>query len=137
MILVDSSVWIDVLADRDTPQTDRFRDLLARNQTLGVGDLVAVEVLQGTRDEADFHATQTTLETFTAVPIASRAVVVEAARNHQRLRARGVTPRKTIDTLIATRCILDRLPLLFADRDFLPFARYLNLRSALDDTGLT
>ncbi len=41
--------------------------------------------------------------------------------------------RKTIDTLIATRCILDDIPLLYSDRDFRPFVEHLSLRSALDD----
>jgi hypothetical protein len=36
------------------------------------------------------------------------------------LRAKGITIRETIDTLIATRYIED-LTLLHADRDFLPF----------------
>jgi hypothetical protein len=36
------------------------------------------------------------------------------------LRKRGVTVRKTIDTLIATRCIEDGDALLDADRDFDP-----------------
>jgi hypothetical protein len=46
-------------------------------------------------------------------------------------RKRGVTVRKTIDTLIATRCIEDGLELLYSDRDFDPFVEYLNLRSSL------
>ena len=136
MILIDSSVWIDVLANRDTVQTSRFHQLLATRQIVGVGDLVAVEILQETRSEADFAATAATLAAFAAVPILNSAVVIAAARNYRHLRGLGITPRKTIDTLIATRCILDDIPLLFADRDFRPFVEHLNLRSALDDTGL-
>jgi predicted nucleic acid-binding protein len=137
VILVDSSVWIDVLADRETLQTVRFRELLAARQEIGIADLVAVEVLQGTRNNADFVATAATLDAFSPMPIMGDAVVTAAAQFYRRLRALGVTPRKTIDTLIATRCILDTIPLLFADRDFLPFVEHLGLRSALDDTGLT
>lgn len=136
MILVDSSVWIDVLTDRDNPQANRFRELLATGQILGVADLAAVEVLQGTRSEADFHATAATLNTFPALPVMSDTVITRAARNYRHLRGLGITIRKTIDTLIATRCILDDIPLLFADRDFQPFVTHLNLRSALDDTGV-
>ena len=55
---------------------------------------------------------------------------MQAARNFRSLRARGVTVRKAIDTLIATRCIHDGLPLLFSDRDFEPFVEHLGLRSA-------
>jgi predicted nucleic acid-binding protein len=41
-----------------------------------------------------------------------------------------VTIRKTIDTLIATRCIESDYSLLFSDRDFEPFVEHLGLRSA-------
>jgi predicted nucleic acid-binding protein len=56
---------------------------------------------------------------------------VQAARNYRHLRSIGITIRKTIDTLIATRCILDRLPLLYSDRDFDPFVQHLGLRPVL------
>ena len=42
-----------------------------------------------------------------------------------------MTIRKTIDTLIATRCIREGLPLLYGDRDFDPFVAHLGLVSAL------
>ena len=135
MILVDSSVWIDLLGHKDTPQTVRFRQLLASRVRLGVGDLVAVEVLQGTRTDRVFQTTLETLQKFPAIPITDPAIVVAAAHNYRNLRARGITVRKTIDTLIATRCIEDDLALLYADRDFDPFVQHLGLRSALDDTG--
>lgn len=44
------------------------------------------------------------------------------------LRQIGVTVRKTIDTIIATRCIENGYQLLHADRDFDPFAKHLGLR---------
>ncbi|NHO55465.1 VapC toxin family PIN domain ribonuclease, partial [Acetobacter estunensis] len=43
------------------------------------------------------------------------------------LRARGITIRKTIDTLIATRCIVSGYRLLYSDRDFDPFVTHLGL----------
>jgi hypothetical protein len=42
-----------------------------------------------------------------------------------------VTPRKTIDTIIATCCIEKGLPLLYSDRDFDPFVERFGLRSAM------
>jgi predicted nucleic acid-binding protein len=44
------------------------------------------------------------------------------------LRSLGVTVRKTIDTIIATRCIRSRYVLLHNDRDFDPFVDHLGLR---------
>ncbi len=43
---------------------------------------------------------------------------------------RGITVRKTIDGIIATACIEENLPLLFSDRDFLPYVEHLGLEAA-------
>jgi hypothetical protein len=137
MILVDSSVWIDLLGDRQTPQTRRFEQLLAEEQPVGVADLVAAEVLQGTRSERNFQDALATLRAFPWVRVVDGEVAVNAARNFRTLRSRGITVRKTAATLIATRCIIDRIPLLYGDRDFDPFVAHLQLRSALNDTGAT
>lgn len=136
MILIDSSVWIDLFAGRRTRQTEELGRLVRRKERLAIADLVLTEVLQGTRDERDLQLKLSRLGEFDQFAVVDARVAVESACNYQRLRALGRTPRKTIDTLIATRCILDNIPLLFADRDFQPFVDHLNLRSALDDTGL-
>jgi predicted nucleic acid-binding protein len=59
--------------------------------------------------------------------MAADAIAVAGARNFRHLRRRGITVRKTIDLLIATWCIENRVPLLHNDRDFHPMARYLGL----------
>jgi predicted nucleic acid-binding protein len=58
---------------------------------------------------------------------------VKAARNFRTLRAKGITVRKTIDTIIATRCIEDSLTLLHSDNDFIPFQMHLDLRVAYSE----
>jgi hypothetical protein len=59
-----------------------------------------------------------------------KEVAIEATCNYRLLRGRGITVRKTIDTLIPTRCIVDGMPLLYSDRDFDPFVAHLGLVSA-------
>lgn len=130
MILVDSSVWIAYLRDEDSPQTVRLERLF-RSDPLAVGDLILAEVLQGCGSERDFETTRQLLSGLHPVTICDSAIAVEAAKNFRRLRARGITIRKTIDTLIATRCIADGLPLLYSDRDFDPFVAHLGLESAM------
>jgi len=130
-VVVDTSVWIDLFADRDTPQTRALREITARADRLLVCDLVLTEVLQGTRDRRDFERKLARLSLFDPIVVVADPVAIEAARNYQTLRARGITIRKTIDTLIATRCIIDDLPLLYSDRDFDPFVEHLGLRSAM------
>ena len=136
-ILIDSSVWIDLFADRHTVQTSAGRRMIARSERVLVGDLILAEVLQGARNDRDFARMRGFMARFDAIAIADPIVVVHAARHYRHLRSLGITIRKTIDTLIATRCILDGLPLLYADRDFDPFVEHLGLRSAMDlDTGV-
>lgn len=130
MILVDSSVWIDFFRGTVTPETERLDALLGRELLL-VGDLILAEVLQGFSSERDFNQARKLLTALDVVTLGGPEMAIQAARNFRTLRARGVTIRKTIDTLIATRCIESDLALLFSDRDFEPFVAHLGLRSAI------
>ncbi len=130
MILVDSSVWIDFFRDKPTPQVDRLVGLI-QSVKLAMADLVLVEVLQGCNADHEFNRVQRFLDVLPIVPISNEAIAVQAARNYRTLRARGITVRKTIDTLIATRCIVDGHALLYSDRDFDPFVEHLGLESAM------
>lgn len=132
MILVDSSVWIDYFRSADTPQV-ALLDSLFGQSVLAIGDLIAAEVLQGVRDEREFGLVKKTLEAFDHIDLVGYELAVKASENYRSLRARGVTIRKTIDTLIATRCIEDGLTLLHADQDFLPFAQHLGLKVAYSE----
>jgi hypothetical protein len=67
------------------------------------------------------------LRRFDIAPLAGEAIAITAARNFRTLRARGVTVRKTIDLLIGTWCIENRVPLLHNDRDFAPMVKHLGL----------
>ena len=127
MIVVDSSVWIDYLRGTPTPQADKLDELLG-TAVLGIGDLILTEVLQGCGTEREFNAVRKTLSALELVVLGGEAVAIEAAKNFRRLRALGITARKTIDTVIATRCILDGFELLHSDRDFDPFETHLGLK---------
>ena len=129
MIVVDSSVWIDYFGGVTTPQSDRLDDWLGI-EPLAIGDLMLAEVLQGFDSDRDFERALQLLRSVTLIDIAGDGVAIQAARNFRALRALGVTVRKTIDTLIATRCIADGHQLLYSDRDFEPFVRYLGLAVA-------
>ena len=130
MTLVDSSVWIDYFRGAASPEADRLDDLLGREPVL-IGDLMLAEVLQGFTSDRDFNEALRLMSSLELVEIAGRDVAIQAARNYRRLRELGVTVRKTIDNLIATRCIEDRLALLYSDRDFDAFVQHLGLASAM------
>lgn len=127
MILVDSSVWIDYLRGIRTPQADRLDSLLGV-APLAIGDLILTEVLQGCASDREFDEVRRTLSALELVVLGGADVAIEAARNYRTLRALGVTVRKTIDTVIATRCIVSDHELLHDDRDFEPFAQHLGLK---------
>ena len=95
--------------------------------------MIAAEVLQGIRDQREFKWVKKTLDAFEHIDLAGYDLAVRASENYRSLRAMGVTVRKTIDTLIATRCIEDGLTLLHADRDFLPFSQHLGLKVAYSE----
>ena len=126
MIVVDSSVWIDFLNGRDAPHVKRLDTILGTNDVV-VGDLVLCKVLQGLGSERGAKEIETRLRAFAIVSMVGEMNAVAAARNFRYLRSRGVTIRKTIDLLIGTWCIENRLPLLHNDTDFRPMARHLGL----------
>ena len=130
MILVDSSVWIDYFRGSPTPQVEKL-DMLLGVEPMVTGDLVLAEVLQGFDEERDFRQAKKLLTSLIVVEMVGRDIALQAAKNFHALRNRGITIRKTIDTLIATRCIASNFTLLYSDRDFDPFVKHLGLRSAL------
>ena len=132
MILVDSSVWVDYFNGNANEQADFLHARLG-NEPVAIGDLMLTEVLQGFRDDGDYRTARGLLLDLPVLNLVSTDVALAAAENYRLLRAAGITIRKTIDTLIATFCIRERLELLFSDRDFEPFVRHLGLRSAIPD----
>lgn len=127
MILVDTSVWINYLRGVPARETDKLDSLLG-SVPLAIGDLVLNEVLQGCPSQREFDEVRRFLGKMDLVVLGGADVAVEAARNYRKLRDLGITVRKTIDTIIASRCIYSGYSLLHCDRDFDPFAKHLGLR---------
>ncbi len=92
------------------------------------------EVLQGFGTEREFNQARKLLTSLVVIDLGGREVAVQAAKDFRVLRTLGITVRKTIDTVIATRCIERGFTLLFSDRDFDPFVQHLGLRSAMQET---
>ena len=128
MILVDSSVWIDYFRGNSTPQTNAL-DALLGSEPLAIGDLILTEVLQGFANDLDFERTRQLLTALIVVELGGEEIAVQAAKNFRALRRLGITIRKTIDTVIATRCIESGYTLLHNDRDFDAFVKHLGLHA--------
>lgn len=132
MILVDSSVWIDYFRGTATPHAEKL-DALLGIDLIATGDLILIEVLQDFVRDRDFNQAKKLLSSLVIINLAGQDIAIQAAKNFRALRALGITVRKTIDTVIATRCIENGLSLLYSDRDFDPFVAHLGLRSALPE----
>ncbi len=133
MILVDTSVWIDYFNDIENEST-KYLDLSLVEGTVAIGDLIYLEILQGFRHDKDYRFTKSRLETLTQYELFGLGMVEKCAENYRSLRKKGITVRKTTDVIIATFCIEHSLPLLFLDKDFVPFVEYLRLTPALRET---
>lgn len=127
MIVVDSSVWIAHFRNERSPQVATLRALPDPNLVL-VGDIILLESLQGARSDAHARRIEDALRVFPVEPMLDDKLAVEAARHYRALQAVGVTPRKTIDLVIATFCIARRHRLLHQDHDFEALEQHLGLQ---------
>ncbi len=126
MILVDTSVWIDYLNGKENSLTNILDKALIDGLVL-IGDLILLEILQGIKAEREYNKTRTLLALLEQYEMFGHKMVEKCAENFRFLRKKGVTIRKTNDVIIATFCIENNLPLLFNDRDFIPFVDHLAL----------
>jgi predicted nucleic acid-binding protein len=127
MLVVDTSVWVDYFNGVENSQTDFLHSVLDTTPIL-IGDLILAEVLQGFRHDPDFERVRRTLGRFIQESMIDPELAVQSARNYRILRQKGITVRKTIDSLIATFCIENDHQLLHSDSDFDGYEEYLGLR---------
>ena len=126
MILVDSGVWIDYFTGIDNKQTATL-DMTLGVQSVAAGDLILTEVLQGFRHDRDYRTAKALFDNVTIFDMLGRDMAIRSAENFRALRKKGITIRKMADVIIASFCIKQKLPLLFSDKDFKPFVKYLGL----------
>lgn len=129
MIVVDSSVWIAFFNDDPIDQADRLEASLTQKRIV-VGDLILTEVLQGFRNDRQHDGVKALLLSLEVEEMAGEAAALDAAAAYRKLRRRGVTPRSTIDVLIACHCVRHGHQLMHADRDFDLMAGPLGLVTA-------
>ena len=129
MILVDTSVLIDFFQKNENPPVHKFREIIKREIPFGITSQIFQETLQGTKTQRDYKRLKSYLETQIFYrpkdPIESYA---QAAQLYQQCRLKGVTPRSTIDCLIAQIAIEYDLALLYRDKDFDRMANIIKLK---------
>lgn len=128
MIVVDTSVWIDVLNERDSLQARRCVELIEAGEPIALTDVVVTEILQGLRSDREARLVERHLRAFPILRLNRLDDFVLAAELYRAARGAGVTIRKTLDCLIAAPCVRTGAPILHADADFDQLARCTPLR---------
>jgi predicted nucleic acid-binding protein len=124
MILVDTSVWIELInGNIKGPEPD----LLLRFRTTGP---IIQEVLQGLRPGRQSEAFK---DSFLAIPRLCDPITwdlyTQAAEIYREGRRRGYTIRSSADCLIAAISLESGVPIWHRDRDFKTIARFTPLRA--------
>lgn len=124
MLLVDTSVWIDFLAARETRAVSHFQEQLGRRQPFALTELIYLEVLQGIREPEAVRKVSAYLQRqYFLAPRHGLRTYEAAAELYRRCRAAGVTVRSTIDCLVAQTAVEYGAVLLHGDRDYERIAR--------------
>jgi hypothetical protein len=118
VIVVDTSVWIDVLNGVDSPTASVCIGLIETGEPVALTDIVFAEILQGLRDDEEAADVEAHLRAFPVLRLQGLEDFSLAAELYRTARRSGVTIRNTLDCLIAAPCVRAAAPLLHADADF-------------------
>jgi len=128
VIVVDTSVWIDVLNGVQSERAAECERLIRRGEPVALTDVILTEVLQGLRTQDEAELVESRLRAFPILRLESLDDFVLAAGLCRSARRAGVTIRTTVYCLIAVPCIRTGAPLLHADKDFDRLASCSRLR---------
>ena len=119
MILIDTSIWIDFLREKENTQTAKFNEILDLKIPFGITGQIYQEVLQGASSEKDFNALKEYFETFRIYsPSHERDSYLRAAEIFFLCQKKGITIRSTADCLIVQIAREHGLKLFHNDKDF-------------------
>jgi len=119
MIIVDTSVWIELFRNTHSEHAAALKDLLEnRNGEIVLTDIIVMEILQGISDDKIFEEIKRYLLEFPLIEARTPATYIHSARLYRLCRSKGLTVRKSIDLLIAAIAIENRLEVFHRDRDF-------------------
>ena len=125
MVLVDTSIWIEVFRRSHPLDLESIVDLEEVVTCLPV----VQEVLQGFRDERAYRTAREGLLNLTMVeaPL-TQSVFEDAVDLYRTARRAGRTVRSSVDCLIAACALRNDLEVLHRDRDYAALAEVSRLR---------
>lgn len=129
MILVDTSVWIELLRASGHAAHVTLRYHLERRSPIATTEPVIMELLAGMRTGAELSKLRARLLALPLLAVRGLADFESAAALYRDCRRKGVTVRKLMDCLIAAVAIRENATVLHNDRDFEVLARHTRLRT--------
>ena len=123
MILVDTSVWIDLFGKNPKCRLDP-----TNLKQIATCPIIIQEVLQGIKNDKAYF---TIKESLLALPIYGSPLHIDlfisASELYRTGRKRGLTIRSSVDCLIAAIALQNRLTIWHQDRDFMEIAKFTSL----------
>jgi predicted nucleic acid-binding protein len=127
VVIVDTTVWVDFFAGKNTPQVQRLEHFLVKGEDICLCGVILTEVLQGIREDSDYTKTLSRFDSFLFLQMNQRTFI-RAAELYRILRRKGITIRKAVDCMIASVAIEHNIALLHNDKDFDPIEKLCGLK---------
>ncbi|MFV0496290.1 PIN domain nuclease [Mycobacterium sp.] len=128
-MIVDTSVWIEFLSTSESPAGHWLADRIAAGAPVIVPDVVLMELLIGTADEATAALRRRLLQRFAILPGAPVRDAEDAAAIHRRCRRGGDTVRSLIDCQVAAMALRIGVAVAHRDRDYEVIRTHCGLRT--------
>jgi hypothetical protein len=126
MILIDTSVWIEIFRDKDGNIVNSLRKTIGAENYV-ISRFNQLELLQGARDQKEWELLEDYLSTQFYLE-ASPDTWPEAARIYFELRRKGFTINSPVDCCIAQIALEHGAFLLHRDKDFEKISRIRSLK---------
>jgi predicted nucleic acid-binding protein len=132
MILVDTSVWIDLFANNSGPEIELLIQGIYGDETICFTGVILQEIFQGVSSSKQRKEIEDSFAPFVEI-FPSRSTYLLAAELFRKSRSNGHPIRSSVDCLIAACCIEHDLELLEKDRDFKYLCLVSNLKLLTQD----
>ena len=131
MILVDTSVWIDLFEGPPTSESNELERLILADGPVHSLPLILLEVLQGIQEESLYSAAREKLSVLRFLPVLDEDYLT-AIEISRACRKKGHSIRRGFDAVIAAVCMRYGFHLLHRDKDFEKISRVapLNIHHA-------
>ncbi len=126
MILIDTSIWINIFRDKTQQYSQRFYDIIGE-QDIVLIRFQQLELLQGCRDEREWGLLKEYLESQDYVE-RQPTTWPAAARIYYELRKQDYTVCSPIDCRITQLALENQLLLIHDDRDFINISQIVPLQ---------